>query len=158
MIKKSINTLTSATIAINRKAQHEYFIEQRLEAGICLSGWEVKSLRANKAQLTGSYVYIKQNEVLLLGAHFSPLQTASNHVVAEPLRERKLLLHKREINRLCVANSKKGYTTVPLAIYWKGPIVKCEIALVKGKKMHDKRAVEKERDWNRQKQRILKNH
>ena len=114
-----------------------------------------RELRAGKAQLVDSYVLLKDQEAWLVGSHISPLQTASTHVVADPDRSRKLLLNKRELARLFIAKEQKGYTCVALALYWKGSKVKCEIALAKGKKMHDKRATEKEKDWNRQKQRVL---
>ena len=146
---------SSSTICQNKKARHEYSIEQTLEAGVALTGWEVKSLRDGRAQLVDSYVVLKNGEAWLVGAHFTPLITASTHVLADPRRDRKLLLHKREIDKLIGATQAKGYTCVALALYWKQGRVKCEIALVKGKKLHDKRATEKEKDWERQKQRIL---
>ena len=147
-----------STIALNKKARHEYHIHERYEAGVALLGWEVKSLRAGKCQLVDSYILLKDGEAWLLGAHITPLSTASTHVVADPTRTRKLLLHKKEIARLIGAVNQTGYTCVPLALYWKGNKVKCEIALVKGKQLHDKRATEKERDWNRQKQRIIREY
>lgn len=146
---------SSATICQNKKARHEYSIEQKFEAGLALTGWEVKSLRDGRAQLVDSYVVLKNGEAWLVGAHFTPLITASTHVLADPRRDRKLLLHKREIDKLIGATQAKGYTCVALSLYWKQGRVKCEIALVKGKKLHDKRAAEKEKDWDRQKQRIL---
>lgn len=155
MSKKKPGT-QSSTIALNKKAKHEYHIEERFEAGLVLLGWEVKSLRAGKGQLTDAYVLLKDGEVFLLGAHFMPLNTASTHVIADPTRTRKLLLHEKEIAKLNIQVNQAGYTCVPLALYWKKNKVKCEIALVKGKKQFDKRATEKERDWNRQKQRILR--
>ncbi|WP_166257714.1 SsrA-binding protein SmpB [Marinobacter salicampi] len=155
MSKKKPGT-QSSTIALNKKAKHEYHIEERFEAGLVLLGWEVKSLRAGKGQLTDAYVLLKDGEVFLLGAHFMPLNTASTHVIADPTRTRKLLLHEKEIAKLNSQVNQAGYTCVPLALYWKKNKVKCEIALVKGKKQFDKRATEKERDWNRQKQRILR--
>ncbi len=151
-------TPSSGTIALNKKAKHEYHIETRFEAGLALTGWEVKSLRAGKAQLVDSYVLLKDGEAWLLGAHITPLTSASTHVVADPTRTRKLLLHKKEIDKIIGRVEQAGYTCVPLALYWKGNKVKCEIALVKGKKEYDKRATEKERDWNRQKQRIVREH
>ena len=151
-------TPSSGTIALNKKAKHEYHIETRFEAGMALTGWEVKSLRAGKVQLVDSYVLLKDGEAWLLGAHITPLTSASTHVVADPTRTRKLLLHKKEIDRIIGRVEQAGYTCVPLALYWKGNKVKCEIALVKGKKEYDKRATEKERDWNRQKQRIVREH
>ncbi|MBS98728.1 MAG: SsrA-binding protein SmpB [Oceanospirillaceae bacterium] len=143
------------TICLNKRAKHEYTIEQKFEAGLSLTGWEVKSLREGRAQLVDSYVVFKNGEAWLVGAHFTPLLTASTHVVADPRRDRKLLLHAKEIDRLIGAVEAKGYTCVALALYWKNGRVKCEIALVKGKKLHDKRAAEKEKDWNRQKQRLM---
>ncbi|MEE9413278.1 MAG: SsrA-binding protein SmpB [Methylococcales bacterium] len=144
------------TIALNRQAKHDYFIEERFEAGISLQGWEVKSLRAGKLQLQESYVFVKNGEAWLFGAHITPLNTASTHVNPDPTRSRKLLLHKNELNRLIGAVERKGYTLVPIAMYWKNSLAKLEIGLAKGKKQHDKRATEKNRDWTREKQRILK--
>lgn len=146
------------SIAQNKKARHDYHIEERFEAGLALAGWEVKSLRAGKVQLTESYVLLKDGEAWLLGAHISPLNTASTHVIADPIRTRKLLLHKRELARLFRATQQKGHTCVPLALYWKGNHIKCEIALATGKKQHDKRASEKERDWDREKQRTMRHN
>lgn len=155
-MSKSNSGKQSSTIALNKKARHEYHIEERFEAGLALTGWEVKALRAGKCQLTDSYVLLKDGEAWLLGAHINPLSTASTHVNPDPTRTRKLLLHAKEIGRIVGKVNQAGFTCVPLAIYWKGNRVKCEIALVKGKKLFDKRATEKERDWNRQKQRILR--
>ncbi len=148
----------SNTIALNKKAKHEYHIEERFEAGMVLLGWEVKSLRAGKAQITEAYVLLKDGEAFLFGAHFMPLTEASTHVIADPTRTRKLLLHAKELSKLIGETSQAGQTCVPMALYWKGNRVKCEIALVKGKKLFDKRATEKERDWDRQKQRILRDN
>jgi SsrA-binding protein len=148
----------SNTIALNKKARHDYHIEEKFEAGMVLTGWEVKSLRAGKAQLVDSYVLMKNGEAWLLGAHITPLQSASTHVIADPIRTRKLLLNKRELNKILGGISRAGHTCVALALYWKGNHVKCEIALVKGKQEHDKRESEKERDWNRQKQRVIRDH
>lgn len=145
-----------ATIALNKKARHDFFIEERFEAGVALEGWEVKSLRAGRAQLKESYVLVKDGEAWLFGAHISPLATASTHINPDPTRTRKLLLHRRELDTLIGAVERKGYALVPLALYWKRGRAKLEIGLAKGKKQHDKRAVEKERDWQREKQRILK--
>lgn len=156
MAKKPKKKLGSNTIAVNRRARHEYHIEQTFEAGLVLSGWEVKSLRSGKGQLTDSYVLIKDGEAWLLGSHITPLNTASTHVIADPIRTRKLLLHKKEINRLIGQIQQKGFTCIALKLYWKANKVKCEIALVKGKKLHDKRATEKDRDWERQKARIVR--
>lgn len=145
----------SSTIAQNRKARHDYFIEERIEAGIALAGWEVKALRAGKGQLTDSYVYFKNGEAWLLGAQIQPLPQASTHFVIDPQRTRKLLLNRREITKLQEAVEAKGYTVVATALYWKSHLVKCEVALAKGKQQHDKRQTEKERDWNIQKRRIM---
>lgn len=144
-------------IAINRKARFEYEIEDRYEAGLVLQGWEVKSLRAGKVQIDQSYVILKNNEAFLLGALITPLQTVSTHVIPDPTRTRKLLLHESELNKLIGSVERKGYTLIPLKLYWKNNRVKLAIALAKGKKLHDKRATEKERDWQRDKQRSNKN-
>ena len=144
------------TIVVNKRAQHDYLLEDRFEAGLELHGWEVKSLRAGKAQLVDSYVLIKDGEAWLLGAHIPPLPSASTHVATDPTRTRKLLLHKKEISRIFTATQQKGYACVATAIYWKGHRVKVEIALAKGKKQFDKRRAEKERDWNRDKQRLFR--
>ena len=143
-------------IAENRKARFDYFIEDRLEAGIALQGWEVKSARAGKAQLVDSYVIIRDGEAWLLGAHLTPLNTASTHVTADPRRLRKLLLNRREIDRLVGLVERKGYTLLALELYWSKNRVKVAIGLAKGKKQHDKRHAEKEREWQREKQRLLK--
>jgi SsrA-binding protein len=143
-------------IAQNKKARHDYFIEDNYEAGIALEGWEVKSLRAGRAQLSESYVLIKEGEAYLFGCHISPLSSASTHVKADPTRTRKLLLHREEIGRLIGSVERKGYTLVPLAMYWKRGRVKLDIGLAKGKKDYDKRATEKARDWQREKQRLLR--
>lgn len=145
----------NSTIALNKKARHDYFIEERFEAGIALAGWEVKALRAGKGQLTDSYVYFKNGEAWLLGAQIQPLPQASTHFVIDPKRTRKLLLKSREIAKLQLAVEAKGYTVVATALYWKQHLVKCEIALAKGKQQHDKRETEKERDWNIQKRRVM---
>jgi SsrA-binding protein len=143
-------------IAENRKARFEYFIEDRFEAGIALQGWEVKAMRAGRAQLAEAYVYVKNEEAFLFGAHISPLKTTSTHVVADPVRTRKLLLHKNELSRLVGAVERKGYTIVPLDLHWKAGRAKLEMGLAKGKKQHDKRANEKDRDWQRDKARLLR--
>lgn len=145
-----------ATIALNRKAKHDYFIEERLEAGLMLEGWEVKALRAGKGRITEAYVLIKNGEAWLLGAHIQPLPSASTHVDPDPTRTRKLLLHEREIAHLIGATEQKGYTIVPLALYWKRGNAKLEIALAKGKAKQDKRQTKKDRDWQRRKQRLLR--
>ena len=146
------------TIAQNKRARFDYEIGERFEAGIALTGWEVKSLRAGKASLTDTYVLLKDGEAFLLGAHITPLNTASTHIIADPDRTRKLLLNKREIARLFSVTTQKGHTCIALALYWKGNKVKCEIALASGKKQFDKRATIKEREWNRDKGRVLKAH
>ncbi len=156
MVAKKNAKSDSATIALNKKARHDYFIESNLECGIALEGWEVKSLRAGRAQLTETYVHLRNGEAWLLGAHISPLTTASTHIKPDPARTRKLLLHRNELDRLIGAVERKGYTLVALAMYWKNGRVKVDIGLAKGKKQHDKRATEKARDWERQKGRILK--
>ena len=143
-------------ISLNRKARHDYFIEDRYEAGLALMGWEVKSLRAGRAQLTEAYVFIRGGEIFMMGAHISPLNSASTHVVADPVRTRKLLLNRAEIDRLVGAVEREGYTIVPLELYWKASRAKLRIGLAKGKKQHDKRASEKDRDWQRDKSRILR--
>ena len=143
-------------IAVNRKARFDYFIEERYEAGIALQGWEVKSLRAGKAQIAEAYVYLKDGEAFLFGAHLSPLTSASTHVLADPTRTRKLLLSRRELDHLVGAVERRGYTLVPLELYWKNGRAKLAIGLSKGKKQHDKRATEKARDWQRDKSRIMK--
>jgi len=143
------------TICQNKRARFEYTIENKFEAGLVLTGWEVKSLRDGRAQLVESYVDFKNGEAWLLGAHITPLKTACTHVVADPLRPRKLLMHRAELSRLATAVEAKGQTCVALSLYWKQGKIKCEIGLAKGKKLHDKRATEKERDWNREKARVL---
>ena len=147
---------SSNVIAQNKKARFEYHIDETFEAGLALSGWEVKSLRAGKAQLTDTYILIKNGEAWLLGSHITPLNTISTHELADPTRTRKLLLHRKEIAKIFSRTQDKGHTCVPLKLYWKQNLIKCELALVTGKKQHDKRATEKERDWNRQKARIMR--
>ncbi len=144
------------TIALNRKARFDYFIEQEFEAGVELEGWEVKSLRAGRAQLQEGYVTILHGELFLIGAHFSPLGSASTHITPDPVRSRKLLLHKKEIGHLIGAAERAGYTIVPLSLYWLRGRVKAKIALAKGKKQYDKRQTIKEREWDRDKRRLLK--
>jgi len=146
----------STVIALNKKARHDYFIEETLEAGLSLEGWEVKSLRAGKGQITETYVQLRDNEAWLFGAQITPLLTASTHIKPDPTRTRKLLLHRGELDRLIGAVERKGYTLVALDLHWSKGKVKVNIGLAKGKKQHDKRATQKERDWQRQKGRILK--
>jgi SsrA-binding protein len=147
---------TSSTIAQNKKARFDYFIEERMEAGIALHGWEVKSMRAGKAQLVDSYVILREGEAWLLGSHVTPLNTASTHVTTDPARIRKLLLNRREIDRLTGLVERKGYTLVALELYWSKSRAKLAVGLAKGKKQHDKRATEKDRDWERDKSRALR--
>jgi len=154
--KKNKDSGGNSTIALNRQATHEYYIEERHEAGLVLLGWEVKSLRAGRAQLKESYVILKNGEAWLLGSHFSPLPSASTHVDPNPARTRKLLLHGHELSRLIGQVERKGYTLIPLAMYWKKGRAKLEIGLGKGKKLHDKRDSEKERDWRREKERVMR--
>jgi SsrA-binding protein len=156
MAKKPKKTQTSSTIALNKRAKHDYHLVEKFEAGIALQGWEVKSLRAGKAQLTDSYVFLKNGEAFLIGAHITPLNTVSTHYVTDPTRTRKLLLNQKELSKLFNSVNQKGYTCVATALYWKRHLVKCEIALAKGKQAHDKRESEKDRDWQRQKERLMR--
>ncbi len=156
MSKKNSKKQAGNIIAVNRRARHDYFIEDSFEAGLALEGWEVKSLRAGSAQLTEAYVHVKNNEAWLVGAHFAPLKTVSTHIHADPTRTRKLLLHRQELDRLTGQVERKGFTLVPLDLHWSKGRAKLNIGLAKGKKQHDKRASKKERDWERQKARILK--
>ncbi|MBX2859537.1 MAG: SsrA-binding protein SmpB [Cellvibrionaceae bacterium] len=149
---------SSNTIAQNKKARHDFFIEEKFEAGVVLSGWEVKSLRAGKGQLTDSYVIFKDGEAWLFGSQIQPLPQASTHFVTDPQRTRKLLLNRRQLNKLSEATEQKGHTIVATALYWKRHLVKCEVAIAKGKQQHDKRQTEKERDWQKEKQRALRAH
>ena len=148
----------SSSIAQNKKARFDYFIEDRIEAGLALQGWEVKSMRAGKAQLTDSFVIFRDGEAWLLGSHVTPLNTVSTHIVAEPKRIRKLLMNRREIDRLIGLVERKGYTLIALELYWSKNRVKVAVGLAKGKKQHDKRDTEKDRDWQRDKARVLKAH
>ncbi len=154
--KKKTKKTPSSTIALNKKARFDYHIEERLEAGIALEGWEVKSLRAGKVQIGDAYVLLKDGEAFLLGVVITPMLSASTHVNADPRRTRKLLLHRQEISRLIGAVERKGFTVIATAMYWKRGRAKVELGLAKGKKQHDKRASEKARDWDREKQRLLK--
>jgi len=146
----------SNTIALNKKSRHDFILGERYEAGLVLEGWEVKSLRAGRIQLRDSYVIVKDNEAWLLGALITPLPTASTHIQPDPTRTRKLLLHREQLNKLIGAVERKGYALIPTAMYWIRGRAKLEIALAKGKQAHDKRASEKDRDWSREKQRLLK--
>lgn len=157
MAKSSKKKATSsATIAQNKKARHDYFIEDKYEAGLVLEGWEVKSLRAGRANISDAFVEIHRGEAYLNGLQVSPLLSASTHVRPQPTRRRKLLLHRYQLDRLIGAVERKGYTLVALAMYWKKGFAKVEVGLARGKKQHDKRATIKERDWQRDKQRIVK--
>jgi SsrA-binding protein len=146
----------ASPIAQNKKARFDYFIEETIEAGLALEGWEVKSLRAGKGQITDSYVLLRHGEAWLLGSHFTPLATASTHITPDPSRTRKLLLNRKELDRLTGLVERRGYALVALQLVWKKGRVKLAIGLAKGKKQHDKRATEKDRDWQRDRARILK--
>ena len=149
---------TSSTIALNKKAKHDYHLETKFEAGIALEGWEVKSLRAGNVQIVDTYVFMKNGEAFLLGGQITPLPTASTHYVTDPQRTRKLLLNKRELAKLKEAISQDGRTAVCTALYWKKHLIKAEICIAKGKQQHDKRSTEKNRDWDREKQRIVRDN
>lgn len=146
------------SIVDNKKAFHDYFIEERYETGMVLEGWEVKSIRAGRVQLKEAYVIVRQGEVFLFGAHISPLPTASTHINPDPVRTRKLLLNAEEIKKLIGKVERAGYTLVPLNLHYTKGRIKCEIGLAKGKKQHDKRESEKQRDWQREQQSIMKQH
>ena len=150
------NSGGSKTIALNKRARYEYHIEERIEAGISLEGWEVKALREGRVQFADSYVLLKDDEAYLFGCQINPLTTVSTHITPDKQRTRKLLMHRRELDNISAAVNRKGYTVVPTAMYWLRGKVKVEIGMAKGKKQHDKRKVEKDRDWERQKGRILK--
>ncbi len=156
MAKPSKSKAVDTSICRNKRALHDYFIEESFEAGMVLLGWEVKSMREKKVQLTDSYVIVKDGEAWLLGCNITPLNTASTHVVCEPDRSRKLLLNKKELARLFAKIQQKGYTAVCTSIYWKGHLIKCQVALAKGKQDHDKRNVEKDREWAIEKQRVVR--
>jgi SsrA-binding protein len=146
------------TVALNKRARHEYHIEERYEAGLALQGWELKSIRAGRANIGESYAVVRGGELFLFGSQITPLISASTHVVTDERRTRKLLLHRREIDTLIGRVQRDGYTLVPMALYWKGNRIKAELALAKGKQAHDKREASKERDWAREKQRLLRRH
>lgn len=146
------------SIIDNKKAFHDYFIEERFEAGMVLQGWEVKSIRAGRVQLKEAYVIVRHGEVFLFGAHISPLPTASTHISPDPVRTRKLLLNADEIKKLIGKVERAGYTLVPLNLHYAKGRIKCEVGLAKGKKQHDKRESEKQRDWQREQQTIMKQH
>ena len=147
---------TGGTIALNKRAKHEYHFDERYECGVVLEGWEVKALREGKGQLSDAYAIVKNGEIFLFGSQIQPLISASTHVVPEARRTRKLLLNRKEIDKLVGQVERKGYTLVPLAMYWKKNRVKIEIGLARGKQEHDKRATEKERDWDREKMRVMR--
>ena len=146
------------TIALNKRARYEYHLVERFEAGLALQGWEVKAIRAGRANLTDGYAYVQDGELFLIGAQITPLIQASTHVIANDRRTRKLLLHRREIDKLIGRVERDGYTIVPTAMYWSKNKVKLEIALAKGKQDHDKRQASKDRDWAREKQRTMRRH
>ena len=145
------------SIVENRKAFHDYFIEERLEAGLALEGWEVKAVRAGRAHLKEAYVVVKNGEIMLIGAHITPLSTASTHVRPDPTRSRKILLHREEINRLVGKVERAWYTLAPINLHFKNGRIKLEVGLAKGKKQHDKRDSIKDREWSREQQRLLRN-
>jgi len=155
-MSKKQHDSSNPSIAENRKARFDYFIEDTYEAGLALQGWEVKSLRAGRAQIKEAYVFVKDGEAFMFGAHISALPTASTHIIPDPIRTRKLLLNRAELNGLVGAVERKGYTLVPLELYWKGGLAKLRVGLAKGKKEHDKRDTEKDRDWQRDKARLLR--
>lgn len=157
MAAKKKKKQTGNTIALNKKSRHDFLLGERFEAGLVLEGWEVKSLRENRVQMSDSYVMIMKGEAFLIGCLITPLNTASTHIKADPTRLRKLLMHRKELNRLIGAVERKGQTIVPTAMYWKHNRAKLEISLAKGKQAHDKRQTEKNRDWQRDKQRMMKN-
>ena len=157
-IKAGAGKPQGKTIALNRSARHEYHLEDRYEAGLSLQGWELKAIRAGRLGIGESYALVKGGEIFLFGAQITPLISASTHVVADDRRTRKLLMHRHEIDKLVGKIERDGYTLIPTAMYWSGNKVKLELALAKGKKDHDKRATEKDRDWAREKQRTMRQH
>ena len=156
MNKKTKPKNTSSVIAVNRKARHDYSIEKTIDAGLVLHGWEVKSIRASRVNISDSYVVFKDREAFVLNSHFSPLNSTCTHTKVEPFRTRKLLLHRKELNYLIGMRERGGYTVVPLKLFWEKNKVKLQIALAKGKKLFDKRADDKKRDWQRQQAKILR--
>jgi SsrA-binding protein len=156
MSSKKTKSGGDRVIAANRKARHDYFIEDKLEAGLVLEGWEAKSLRSGSAQITESYVQLRNGEAWLIGAHFTPAKTTASHLKADPTRSRKLLIQRYELDRLVGAVERKGMALVALDLHWTKGRAKLEVGIAKGKKQHDKRATDKDRDWQRQKERILK--
>lgn len=155
-MKKNKSKSNNGTIALNKKARHEYHLNEKFEAGISLQGWEVKSIRAGKVNLSESYVFIKDGEAYMTGCQIQPLNAASTHVICDPTRTRKLLLNKRELDKLIGSVERQSYTLIATAMYWKACWVKVEIYLAKGKQEHDKRDAVKDRDWARQKERLMK--
>ena len=156
MSKKANKTSSGGTIASNRKARHDYFLQDRFEGGMALQGWEIKSIRVGKVNISDSYVVIKNGEAFLFGAIITPLNSASSHVVCDPERSRKLLLNKRELNKLIGGTERDGFTLIATSMYWKVPWVKLEFYLAKGKREFDKRDDVKDRDWSREKERMMK--
>jgi SsrA-binding protein len=146
------------TIALNRSARHDFHLEDRYEAGIALQGWELKSIRAGRMNMGDAYALVKRGEIFLFGSQITPLSQASTHVVADDRRTRKLLMHRHEIDKLVGYVEREGYTLIPTAVYWKGNKVKLELALAKGKQDHDKRQASKDKDWQRDKQRVMRKH
>ncbi|WP_305804523.1 SsrA-binding protein SmpB [Stenotrophomonas sp. YIM B06876] len=155
---KAKNATANKTIALNKRARHEYHLEERFEAGLVLQGWEVKAIRAGRGNMTDAYAYVRDGQIYLIGAQITPLIQASTHVVAEDRRQRKLLLHRSEIDKLIGRVERDGFTLVPTAMYWSKNKIKLEIALAKGKQNHDKRDAAKDRDWERDKQRVMRRH
>ena len=156
MAKNKSSKSNSNTIAHNKKARHEYFLHDKFEAGVELQGWEVKSIRAGKVNISETYIHLKNGEAFLLGSQIQPLNSASTHVICDPMRYRKLLLSRKELDRLVGATERDGYSLVATAMYWKKCWVKLEFHLAKGKKMHDKREDGKNKDWSREKERLMK--
>ncbi|MGB3393063.1 MAG: SsrA-binding protein SmpB [Stenotrophomonas sp.] len=155
---KAKNAVADKTISLNKRARHEYHLEDRVEAGLVLQGWEVKAIRAGRGNMTDAYAYVKDGEIYLIGAQITPLIQASTHTVPHDRRQRKLLLHRNQIDKLIGRVEREGYTLVPTAMYWSKNKIKLEIALAKGKQAHDKRDTAKERDWAREKQRAMRAH
>lgn len=155
---KAKSATATKTIALNKRARHEYHLEERYETGLALQGWEVKAIRAGRANIVDGYAYVRSGEIYLIGAQITPLIQASTHVIPVERRDRKLLLHRAEIDKVLTRVEREGYTLVPTALYWSSNKVKLEIALAKGKQSHDKRDAAKERDWQRDKQRVMRRH
>lgn len=155
---KANGAKATKTIALNKRARHEYHLEERYEAGLALQGWEIKAIRAGRANIVDGYAYVRSGEIYLIGAQITPLTQASTHTVPVERRDRKLLLHRAEIDKVLTRVAREGYTLVPTALYWSSNKVKLEIALAKGKQNHDKRDAAKDRDWQRDKQRVMRRH